>query len=149
MMTAGKYLVFRNRICPILRACSSPAAGIGRVPQGDLAHYQGETTFTAGKTYYFSTSRAKAHRKQMLEICRDLPKMNAVIPGTACTITSLELVKQGSSRAMLTPQFEAAEQFFALLTLADIANFRAVTSRTGITFLNAYIMLDFKDAVTS
>lgn len=147
MMTANAYLLFRNRIDPIIRACSIPAEARGRVPKGDLAHYRGETTFTAGKIYYFSVSRARSYQKEMLLICRDLPKMDAVLPGTACTITSLELIKRAPSRAMLIPQFEAAEQFFALLTLADIATFRAFTSKTGISYLNANIMYDFKEIV--
>lgn len=147
MMTAHAYLLFRNRIDPIIRACSVPAEARGRIPRDDLAHYRGETTFTAGKIYYFSVSRAKSYQKEMLLICRDLPKMDAVLPGTACTITSLELIKRTPNRAMLTPQFEAAEQFFALLTLADIATFRAFQSKTGISYLNANIMLDFKDIV--
>ena len=147
MMTANAYLLFRNKIDPIIRSCSVPPEARGRVPQGDLAHYQGETTFTSGKTYYFSISRAKSYQQQMLAICRDLPKMDAVLPGTACTITSLELIKRTPTRAMLIPQFEAAEQFFALLTLADIATFRAFRSKTGITYLNANIRHDFKDIV--
>lgn len=147
MMTAHAYLLFRNRIDPIIRACSVPAEARGRVPGNDLAHYKGETTFTAGKIYYFSVSRAKSYQKEMLLICRDLPKMDAVLPGTACTITSLELIKRTPSRAMLIPQFEAAEQFFALMTLAGIATFRSFQSKTGISYLNANIMYDFKDIV--
>lgn len=147
MMTANAYLLFRNRIDPIIRACSVPAEARWRVPKGDLAHYKGETTFTAGKIYYFSISRAKSYQKEMLLICRDLPKMDDVIPGTACTITSLALTKRAPSRAMLVPQFEAAEQFFALMTLADIATFRSFQSKTGISYLNANIMYDFKDIV--
>ena len=147
MMTEGKYLIFRNRIDPILRACSVPDAGTSRVPKDDLAVYTGKTSFTNGKTYYFSISRAKAYQRELLAICRELPKMDAVLPGSACTITSLELVRRNSNRAMLNIQFEAAERFFALLTLAGISAFRTVTARTGITYLNADIMYDFKDAV--
>ena len=147
MMTAHNYLIFRNRIDPIIRACSVSPETRYRVPRDDLAHYKGETTFTAGKIYYFSVSRAKAHQRQMLEICRDLPKMDAVLPGTACTITSLELIRRTPNPALLGPQFEAAEQFFALLTLADIATFRCFKSKRGISYLNANIMYDFKDFV--
>lgn len=147
MMTDGSYLLFRNRIDPILRACSVSAADAGRMPKGDLAVYQGKSSFTSGRTYYFSVSRAKASQRQLLAVCRDLPKMNAVLPGTACTITSLELVKRNASRSALNAQFETAEQFFALLTLAGVSAFRAVSSRSGVTYLNADIMYDFRDAV--
>lgn len=147
MMTAHDYLLFRNRIDPIIRACSVAPEARERVPRDDLAHYRGETTFTEGKIFYFSISRAKARQREMLLICRDLPKMDAVLPGTACTITSLALIKRTPSRAMLDPQFEAAEKFFALLTLADIATFRAFRSKTGIVYLNANIMYDFKNIV--
>ncbi len=148
MMTAGKYLVFRNRIDPILRACSIPEAGTGRVPADDLALYRGQTSFTQGRAFYFSKSRAESCRGQLLEVCRVLPKMSAVLPGTACTITSLELVKGGGQTA-LKAQMEAAEQFFALLTLSGIAAFRVAASRTGITYLNADIMYDFREYVLS
>ena len=144
MMTDGRYLIFRNKIDPILRACSTVP---GRVPRDDLAVYQGRTSFTNGKTYYFSVSRARAYQREMLAICRDLPKMDAVLPGSACTITSLELVKRTGNRAMLNAQLEAAEKFFALLTLAGISAYRVVTARTGISYLNADIMYDFRDAV--
>ena len=147
MMTPGKYLEFRNQIDPIIRACSVTEAGRSRLPQNDVAVYYGQTTFTQGSAFYFSKSRAKANQKQMLLVCRGLPKMDAVLPGTACTITSLALVKKSNNLAALKPQFEAAEQFFALMTLADISAFRAATSRTGITYLNADIMYDFKDIV--
>ncbi|MDE7261361.1 MAG: hypothetical protein K2N78_04770 [Oscillospiraceae bacterium] len=149
MMTAGKYLVFRNKIDPILRACTVLESGISRVPEGDLAVYQGKTSFTSGKTFYFSISRAKARQRELLAICRELPKMSAVLPGSACTITSLELVKGTPNRAMLNAQFEAAEQFFALLTLADISAFRTVKDKSGLIYLNADIMYDFKELVTS
>lgn len=149
MMTDGKYLLFRNKIDPILRACSIPAAETGRVPADDLAVYQGQTTFTSGKAFYFSVSRAQAHQKKLLDICRKLPKMDAALPGTACTITSLELVRRTNNQAMLKLQMEAAEQFFALLTLAGISAFRVAVSKTGLTYLNADIMYDFKDYVMS
>ena len=147
MMTGGQYLIFRNRIDPILRACSVPGTGSGNVPRYDLAAYQGQTTYTKGRTFYFSVSRAKAHRGALLAICRDLPKLDAVLPGTACTITSLELVKRTSSRSMLREQLETAERLFALMTLADISVFRPVTAKMGITYLNADILYDYKDYV--
>ena len=147
MMTAGKYLIFRNKIDPILRACAVSEADAARLPEGDRAVYCGKTTFTQGKAFYFSKSRAKSYQKQLLDICRGLPKLDAVLPGSACTITSLELVKKSPNQAALNTQMEAAEQFFALLTLADISAFRAVLSKTGITYLNADIMYDFKDYV--
>lgn len=147
MMANGQYLVFQNRIGPILRACSVPEAGVSRVPREDLAVYQGKTSFTKGKTFCFRVSRARAHQRELLAICRDLPKMDAVLPGSACTITSLALVRRTAGRTMLNAQLELAEQFFALLTLAGISVFRPVTSRAGLTYLNADIMIDFKDAV--
>ena len=147
MMTNGQYLIFRNRIDPILRACSVPATGARGMPRDDLAVYQGQTTYTKGRSFYFSVSRAKAHRGALLALCRDLPKMDAVLPGTACTITSLELVKRTSSQSMLREQLETAERLFALMTLADISVFRPVTAKAGITYLNADILYDFKDFV--
>lgn len=147
MMTDRQYWAFRNRIDPIIRACSVPEAEKGRLPKGDLATYCGKTSFTDKKVFYFSTSRARAYQKELLNICRGLPKMDAVIPGSACTITSLELVKRNRDRAALNAQLVTAEQFFALLTLAGISVFRNVTSRTGLTYLNADIMYDFKDIV--
>ena len=148
MMTASKYLLFRNRIDPILRACSAGTyAQQSLLSQGDLMVYRGQTTFTQSETYYFSNSRAQAHQRQLLAICRDLPKLDAVIPGTACTITSLALVRRNTPQAMLPPQLEAAEQFFVLLTLADAATYRAFQSKSGITYLNAYIAYDFKNIV--
>lgn len=147
MMTSGQYLIFRNRIDPILRACSVPEALVRGVPRDDLAVYQGKTTYTKGRTFYFRVSRARAHQSALLAVCRDLPKMDAVLPGTACTITSLELVRRTSSRSMLSDQLAAAEQLFALMTLAGISVFRNVTSKRGITYLNADILYDFKDIV--
>lgn len=148
MMTSGKYLLFRNRIDPILRACSAGTyAQQSILPQGDLMVYRGQTTFTRSESFYFSNSRAKAHRQQLLAVCRDLPKLNAVLPGTACTITSLELTRGGGSLAALKPQMAAAEQLFILMTLAGISTYRAVTSKSGITYLNADILYDFRDAV--
>ena len=150
MMTPGKYLVFRNRIDPIIRACSADTyAEQSRLPQGDLMIYRGQTIFTQSEAFYFSSSRAKAHRQQLLAVCRDLPKMDAVLPGTACTITSLELSKGGSGMAALKPQMEAAEKLFILMTLAGISTYRVVRSRDGITYLNADILYDFKNAVRS
>ena len=147
MMTAGKYLIFRNKIDPILRACAVSETDANHLPEGDRAAYYGKTTFTQGKAFYFSKSRAESYQKQLLDICRGLPKLDAALPGSACTITSLELVKKNQGQAALKAQMEAAEQFFALLTLAGISAFRAVLSRTGITYLNADIMYDFKDRV--
>lgn len=147
MMTANEYIIFRNKIDPILRACSVPAGARDRVPPNDLAHYLGESSFTSGKIFYFSISRAKAYQKELLAICRELPKMDAVLPGTACTISSLMLVRRATNRSLLKPQFEASEQFFALLTLADIASFQVLTSKSGITYLNANISLDYKKIV--
>ena len=147
MMTGGQYLIFRNRIDPILRACSIPEAGGRGVPGDDLAVYQGKTTFTKGKSFYFRVSRAKLYQRELLAICRELPKMNAVLPGTACTVTSLELVRRTSSQAMLREQLAVAEQLFALMTLAGISVYRNVTSKRGITYLNADILYDFKDIV--
>ena len=150
MMTPGKYLVFRNRIDPIIRACSADTyAEQSRLPQGDLMIYRGQTIFTQSEAFYFSSSRAKAHRQQLLAVCRDLPKMDAVLPGTACTITSLELSKGGGTLAALKPQMEAAEKLFILMTLAGISTYRVVRSRDGITYLNADILYDFKNAVLS
>lgn len=148
MMTASKYLLFRNRIDPILRACSAGTyAQQSLLSQGDLMVYRGQTTFTQSETYYFSNSRAQAHQRQLLAICRDLPKLDAVIPGTACTITSLELTKGGGSMTALKPQMEAAEQLFILMTLAGISTYRVVRSRRGISYLNADILYDFRGAV--
>ena len=150
MMTPGKYLVFRNRIDPIIRACSADTyAEQSRLPQGDLMIYRGQTIFTQSEAFYFSSSRAKAHRQQLLAVCRDLPKLDAVLPGTACTITSLELSKGGGTLAALKPQMEAAEKLFILMTLAGISTYRVVRSRDGITYLNADILYDFKNAVLS
>lgn len=147
MMTSGQYLIFRNRIDPILRACSVPETGVRGVPRDDLAVYEGKTTFTKGKAFYFRASRARSYQGVLLAICRELPKMNAVLPGTACTITSLELVRRTSSQAMLREQLAIAEQLFALMTMAGISVFRSVTSKRGITYLNADILYDFKDIV--
>ena len=150
MMTPGKYLVFRNRIDPIIRACSAETyAEQSRLPQGDLMIYRGQTIFTQSEAFCFSSSRAKAHRQQLLAVCRDLPKLDAVLPGTACTITSLELSKGGGTVAALKPQMEAAEKLFILMTLAGISTYRVVRSRDGITYLNADILYDFKNAVLS
>ena len=150
MMTPGKYLVFRNRIDPIIRACSAETyAEQSRLPQGDLMIYRGQTIFTQAEAFYFSSSRAKAHRQQLLAVCRDLPKLDAVLPGTACTVTSLELSKGGGTLAALKPQMEAAEKLFILMTLAGISTYRVVRSRDGITYLNADILYDFRDAVRS
>ena len=148
MMTPGKYLVFRNRIDPILRACAAETyAEQSRLPQGDLMIYRGQTTFTKSEAFYFSSSRSKAHQGQLLAVCRDLPKLDAVLPGTACTITSLELSKGGGSMAVLKPQMVAAERLFILMTLAGISTYRVVRSRNGISYLNADILYDFKDIV--
>lgn len=150
MMTRTNYLLFRNRIDPILRACSADTyAQQSLMAQGDLMVYRGQTTFTRPETFYFSNSRAKAHLKQLLAVCRDLPKLDAVLPGTACTITSLELTKGGTSVAELKPQMEAAERLFIVMTLAGISTYRVVGSRRGITYLNADILYDFKDYVLS
>lgn len=147
MLTANSYLLFRNKIDPILRDCTIPAEARDRIPQNDLAHYLGESTFTRGKVFFFRVSRAKAHQKDLLLICRGLPKMDAVLPGTACTISSLALTRRVPNKSLLKPQFEASEQFFALLTLADIASYQVLTSKSGITYLNANISLDYKDIV--
>lgn len=147
MMTADAYLRFRNRIDPIIRFCSVTDAERYRLPQGDLAAYRGVTSFTKGNIYYYSTGRARSRQREMLDICRCLPKMDATLPGTACTITSLALVRRNTPQAMLPPQLEAAEQFFVLLTLADAATYRAFQSKSGITYLNAYIAYDFKNIV--
>ena len=147
MMTADAYLRFRNKIDPIIRACSVTDADRLRLPRGDVAAYQGVTTFTKGNIYYFSTSRARTYQREMLAVCRDLPKMDATFPGTACAITSLALVRRNTAQAMLPLQLEAAEQFFVLLTLADLATYRSFKSKTGITYLNAYINYDFKNIV--
>ena len=150
MMTPGKYLVFRNRIDPIIRACSADTyAEQSRLPQGDLMIYRGQTTFTQSEAFCFSSARAKAHQKQLLAVCRDLPKMDAVLPGTACTITSLELSKGGGTLAALKPQMEAAEKLFILMTLAGISTYRVVRSRRGLSYLNADILYDFRNAVLS
>jgi len=147
MMTAQAYLLFRNKIDPIIRGCTVVPGMQYRLPQGDLAVYRGQSSFTRGKSYQFSTSRARSYQKEMLMICRDLPKMDAVLPGTACTISSLALIKRVPNQAMLAPQIEAAEQFFVLLTLADIGSYRVFKSRTGITYLNMNIIRDYKDIV--
>lgn len=148
MMTRSKYLLFRNRIDPILRACSADTyAQQSLLPQGDLMAYRGQTTFTQSETFYFSNSRAKAHQRQLLDICRDLPKLDAVLPGTACTITSLELTKGDHSLTALKPQVETAERLFILMTLAGISTYRVVRSRNGISYLNADILYDFRNAV--
>ena len=147
MMTADAYLRFRNKIDPIIRACSVSDVERYRLAPGDLAAYRGVTTFTKGNIYYYSTSRARARQREMLAICRELPKMDATFPGTACAITSLALVRRNTGQAMLPAQLEAAEQFFVLLTLADAATYRAFKSKSGITYLNAYIAYDFKSIV--
>ena len=147
MMTADAYLRFRNKIDPIIRACSITEADRGRLPHGDMAAYRGVTTFTKGNVYYYSTSRARARQREMLAICRELPKMEMTFPGTACAISSLALVRRNTNQSMLGPQLEAAEQFFVLLTLADAATYRAFKSKSGISYLNAYISYDFKDIV--
>ena len=148
MMTPGKYLIFRNRIDPVIRACSADTyAEQSRLPQGDLMVYRGQTTFTQQETYYFSKSRSKAHQKQLLEICRDLPKMDAVLPGTACTVTSLELTKTGSNMSTLKPQIEAAERLFIIMTIAGISTYRVVRSRNGVSYLNLDVLYDFRNAV--
>jgi len=147
MMTAQAYIIFRNKIDPIIRGCTVTAWEQYRLPQGDLAIYHGQTTFTRGKSYYFSTSRARSYQRELLAVCRELPKLDAVLPGTACTISSLSLIKRVPNQAMLAPQFEAAEQFFVLLTLADIGSYRLLHSKTGITYLNANIIRDYKEIV--
>lgn len=148
MMTADAYLRFRNKIDPIIRSCSVSDADRSRLPPGDLAAYRGVTTFTKGNIYYYSTGRARSFQREMLAICRELPKMDATFPGTACAITSLALVRRNTPQAMLPAQIEAAEQFFILLTLADAATYRSFKSRSGVSYLNAYIAYDFKSAVT-
>lgn len=147
MMTADAYLRFRNKIDPIIRSCSVSDADRAYLPQGDLAAYRGVTTFTRGNIYYYSTSRARSYQREMLAICRELPKLDATFPGTACAITSLALARRNTNQAMLPAQIEAAEQFFILLTLADIATYRAFKSKSGISYLNAYIAYDFKNIV--
>ena len=147
MMTADAYLRFRNKIDPIIRSCSVTDADRARLPRGDLAVYRGVTTFTRGNVYYFSTGRARSFQREMLDICRDLPKMDATFPGTACAITSLALVRRNTGQAMLPAQLEAAEQFFVLLTLANAATYRAFKSQGGITYLNAFISYDFRNIV--
>ncbi|MBD5160817.1 MAG: hypothetical protein HDT14_02115 [Oscillibacter sp.] len=147
MMTADAYLRFRNKIDPIIRSCSVSDADRTYLPQGDLAAYRGVTTFTRGNIYYYSTSRARSYQREMLAICRDLPKLDDTFPGTACAITSLALVRRNTNQAMLPAQIEAAEQFFILLTLADAATYRAFKSKSGISYLNAYIAYDFKSIV--
>lgn len=147
MMTADAYLRFRNKIDPIIRSCSVSDADRAYLPQGDLAAYRGATTFTRGSIYYYSTSRARSYQREMLSICRELPKLDATFPGTACAITSLALVRRNTNQAMLPAQIEAAEQFFILLTLADIATYRAFKSKSGVSYLNAYIAYDYKNIV--
>ena len=51
--------------------------------------------------------------------------------------------------AALKPQMEAAEKLFILMTLAGISTYSVVRSRDGITYLNADILYDFKNAVRS
>ena len=133
MMTRSKYLLFRNRIDPILRACSADTyAQQSLLPQGDLMVYRGQTTFTQSETFYFSNSRAKAHQRQLLDICRDLPKLDAVLPGTACTITSLELTKGDHSLTALKPQVETAERLF-IEKGYDRASLQDIIDATGLS----------------
>lgn len=147
MMTNEQYSEFRKKINPIIKACSVSEDKKESV-KPHLATCHGASTFTMGKVFYFDARVAMQYQDALLDICRELPKLDAVIPGSACTISSLKLIKETSNQAILKSQFEAAEKFFVLLTLAEISTFRPVNSQDNITYINADIRYKFKDRVT-
>lgn len=146
MMTNEEYSAFRKKINPIIKACSVSEDQIGSVG-AHLATYHGMTTFTDQKTFYFDDRIAMSYQSELLAICRELPKTHTALKGSACCISSTDLVKATPSAFVLKTQFEAAEKFMVILHLAEISTFRPVRADNETTFLVADVLYRHKDKV--
>lgn len=139
-MNNTEYTAFRKRINPIIKACTVPL-------DSKAAVYFGASSFTQSSKYPFLEETAYKYRDELISICRDLPKLNDVIPGTACSISALQLITQTTNTSILKLQMEAAEKFMYLMNLIEVAGVRSVTNKQGITYAIMDIAFMYKDAV--
>lgn len=142
MMTNEQHSQFRKKINPIIKACSTTLEDKKKRPH-EVAQYPGFSSYTFSSVYFFDVATTLKYRDELIDICRELPRLKTVLPGTVCSITSLDLIKETSNPAIMKSQFEAIEKFMFMLNIIQVAMVHSFTAKDNIT----YTMVDILDTI--
>lgn len=142
MMTNEQHSQFRKKINPIIKACSTTLEDKKSRPN-EISEYPGFSSYTSSSVYFFDVATTMKYRDELIDICRELPRLKTVLPGTVCSITSLDLMKETSNPVIMKSQFEAIEKFMFMLNVIQVAAVHPFTAKNNIT----YTMVDILDTI--
>lgn len=131
MLPEKEYFMFSKKVSKLLKTCFLRAVHSEDEPfrpmqdhgisAEETSAFKGKSSLTQNTRYYFNRIEALKHKEDLLEICRILPKLKAIVPDTAGTISYADLLPQGKHTTIsLTKYCEHADKFIALLTINDI-----------------------------
>ncbi|MBQ7902916.1 MAG: SEL1-like repeat protein [Oscillospiraceae bacterium] len=153
MLPEREYFVFSKKVSKLLKTCflgvkhpddaNFIISDKFSLPTSEVFLFSGQSSLTQKNMYYFNKSEALKHKEDLLEICRMLPKLKTIIPGTAGSISYTELLPDEKTNTIsLTRYCEHADKFIGLLTINGIGYAEEI-SGTG-SFKAAPIDLAFE-----
>lgn len=106
----------------------------------------GSSSFTEDMEYIYSSEAVISHKKELLDLCKFLPKLKAVAYKSAGTISYLDLLSDTSDHETFKKQCIVADHFVNLLSIAGISLPRKF-SKDGIFFTDSEIAEKYKNHI--